>query len=317
MAEVRKAVITAAGLGTRHYPATQVIQKELIPLVDADGTTKPTLQIVVEEAVASGIEEVCIVVSPASEPQIRRHFQGLPDEMLPHFEGRGWALEEAQQLRALGERITYVVQEKSEGYGHAVFCARHFVGDEPFLLLLGDHVLLSDTDVPCSRQVIEVYQRFQCPVSGVQRTPEDQIHLFGTLTGRPVPDHPGVYEVTEIKEKPDPDYAERHLRTPGLKRGEYLCFFGMHIYPPAIFDCLHYSIRHDMRVNGEIQLTPAQDLLRERMRYLAAEIEGLRCDMGVPFGLIYTQLALALRSPLRRRLLGSLTQLRDRRQGSE
>jgi UTP--glucose-1-phosphate uridylyltransferase len=306
---VRKAVITAAGMGTRHFPATATVQKELFPLVDRDGSTKPTLQIIVEEALESGIEQVCIVASPASLPQFQRHFQELSPELAPYFRGKVWALEEAAKLEAISKRLEYVVQEKQEGYGHAVYCAREFVGDEPFLLLLGDHVYVPGSKKPCSRQLMDVYTEHGCAVSGVQRTPEDLLHLFGTLTGRRIAVAPDVYEVTAIYEKPTIEYAEEHLRTPGLSRGQYLCFFGLHIFPPAIFDCIEYHIRHNIRERGEIQLTNAQDMLRSRERYVAAEISGERYDMGVPFGYIEAQLALAIHSGSRRDVLASLAQL--------
>src|SRR5919204_4515801 len=157
MAKVTKAVITAAGIGRRHSPATATIQKEMFPLVDRDGTTKPTIQIIVEEAVESGIEEVCIVTSQENLDQFRRHFGGLPEEWTPLFRGRTWAMEEAEKLAALSEKIHYVIQESREGYGHAVYCSREFVGDDPFLLLLGDHVYISASKKSCSRQLIDVF----------------------------------------------------------------------------------------------------------------------------------------------------------------
>src|SRR5437016_749438 len=261
MSRVSKAVITAAGLGTRHYPATATIQKELFPLVDRDGTTRPTIQIILEEAVESGIEEICVVTSPGSTEQYRNHFRALPENIASYFRGKGWALEESEKLEDLGRRITYVVQEKQEGYGHAVYCAREFVGDEPFLLLLGDHVYISTAKKPCSRQLLDVYSEYECAVSGVQRTPEDLLHLFGTLTGHRIATGPDVYEVSAIKEKPTIEYAEEHLRTAGLSRGQYLCFFGMHIFSPSIFPALEYHIRNNIRERGEIQLTSSQDLL--------------------------------------------------------
>lgn len=306
---VRKAVITAAGMGTRHFPATAILQKELFPLVDRDGTTKPTLQIIVEEAVEAGIERICVVTSPASLPQLQGHFRPLPPETAPALKGKSWALEEASRLEGLAARIEYVVQERQEGYGHAVYCAREFVGDEPFLLLLGDHVYISEAKKNCSRQLMDVYAAHGCAVSGVQRTPEDLLHLFGTLTGTRIGDNPDVYEVSRIDEKPTIEVAEEFLRTTGLSRGQYLCFFGMHIFPPSIFDCIEHHITHDIRERGEIQLTNAQDLLRTRERYLAAEISGERYDMGVPFGYIQTQLALAIHSGSRRDLLAALAQL--------
>jgi UTP--glucose-1-phosphate uridylyltransferase len=309
MSKVRKAVITAAGRGTRHFPATRTLQKELMPLVDRDGTTKPTVQIIVEEAVESGIEEICLVVSPEGEAQFRDHFRPMEgDPGASAYQGRVWAEEEAERLQAMGERIRYIVQERAEGYGHAVYCAREFVGDEPFLLLLGDHVYLPGSKIPCSRQLMNVYAQYGQPTSAVQRTHEDLLHLFGTLTGKRL-DGGGVYEVSLIIEKPSLEVAEEQLRTPGLRRGEYLCFFGIHALPPAVFDCLEHHIRHNLRERGEIQLTSALEMLREQGRYLAAEIDGARYDMGVPFGYIQTQLALALNSPGRRQVLSALPHL--------
>jgi len=309
MSRVRKAIITAAGVGTRHFPTTQTFQKEMMPLVDRDGTTKPTIQIILEEARESGIEEFCLVISPHTEQQFRNHFRGLTPEQERHFRGKSWAFEEAEKLRDLGERITYVVQENQEGYGHAVYCGREFAGDEPFLLLLGDHVFITGTKKPCSRQVLDVYQQHGAPVSGVQATSEDLLHLFGTLTGRRIASDPHVYEVTLIHEKPTLEFAEEHLRTQGLRRGEYLCFFGMHVFPPALFEKIEYHIRKDIRDRGEIQLTNALDLLRADGLYLAAEVDGARYDMGVPFGYIQTQIALALHSPARRQVMASLPHL--------
>jgi len=309
MARVTKAVITAAGMGTRHYPATATIQKEMFPLVDRDGTTKPTIQIIVEEAVESGVEEVCIVASEENVDQFRRHFRGLPPEWSSLFRGKAWALEEAEKLAGLAERIRYVLQTSREGYGHAVYCAREFVGEDPFLLLLGDHVYISASKKNCSRQVIDVYNEHGCAVSGVQRTGEELLHLFGTLAGRRLAGSPDVYELAEIKEKPTEEYAEEHLRTPGLPRGQYLCFFGLHVLPPSIFDAIEYHIKNDIRERGEIQLTNAQEMLRSQERYLAVAVDGQRYDMGVPFGYIQTQLALAINSPARKNVLAALPHL--------
>lgn len=309
MPQVRKAVITAAGMGTRHFPATRTLQKEMMPLVDRDGTSKPTIQIVLEEARDSGIEEFCLVISPDTEAQFRGHFQGLTKHEAPYFKGKHWVVAEAERLRDLEARITYAVQESREGYGHAVNTARAFVGDEPFLLLLGDHVFISGSTTPCSRQVMDVYSSNPVPVSGVQRTHEDLLHMFGALTGQRVSSDPDVYEVSLIAEKPDLDFAEEHLRTPGLRRDEYLCLFGVSVFPPALFDLLDHQIRHNIRERGEIQLTSALEMLRGEGRYLAVEIDGARYDMGVPFGYVQTQLALAVNSPARRQVLASLPNL--------
>src|SRR5207245_2321489 len=224
MAKVRKAVITAAGRGTRQYPASNTVQKEMFPLVDRDGLTKPTIQIIAEEALDAGIEQLCIVTAPGDEEQYRRHFQGLSTELLPSFRGKDWALHESEKLAELERTITYATQETPEGFGHAVYCARDFVGDEAFLLLLGDHVYVSEDPEGrrCARQCIDVYEQHGTTTSAVKRTPEDLLHLFGTLAARRLGTDVKVYEVTSLVEKPTPEYAEEHLRVEGLRRGEYL-----------------------------------------------------------------------------------------------
>ena len=309
MGTVRKAVITAAGRGTRQFPATRSIQKELLPMVDRDGVTKPTIQIIIEECLASGVEDICIVVSPGGADAFQRHFARLSDDERKTFRNKEWALAQADALRRIQERITYVEQKTPEGYGHAVYQAREFVGDEPFLLLLGDHIYISSDKKRCAQQVIDTYSVARCAVSGVQQTPDDKLHLFGTVTGTQLGTDPPTYEVTEIKEKPTIDYAAEHLQTAGVKRGYYLCFFGMHVFPPTLFDCLQHHIENDLRENGEIQLTSSQEMLRERERYVAVETRGERYDMGVPFGYVETQAALALNGVERTEMLSALLRI--------
>ena len=277
--------------------------------MDRDGTTRPAIQIVLQEAREAGIEEFCLVVSPQREEQFRRFFRGLRPEETPHFRGKSWALDEAERLEELAQRITYVVQAEPAGDGHAVYCARHFVGEDPFLLLLGDHVVLSTTDRPCSRQVVDVYEDREAPVTGVQRTHEDFLHLFGAATGRPIGTEPPVYELSKIYEKPTVEYAEEHLRTRGLRRGEYLCFFGIHVMPPALFEMLQQLLSTGRPSRLGYQLADALELLRAEDTYLAVEVEGARYDMGMPFGYIQTQLALAVNSPARRQVLSWLPNL--------
>ncbi len=295
MTRIRKGVITAAGRGTRQYPASQTVQKELFPLVDVDGYAKPTVQILVEELLASGIEEVCIVANPANVEPMRRHFQGLTLGVSP---GREWITPLSDALADMARRLTFVVQETQAGYGHAVYQAREWVGDEPFLLTLGDHIYFSDAEDRCACQVMAAYEAYQAPMTSVFGAPEAELYRYGTLAGTPLPGtQPQVYELKALVEKPAVEYARAHLRTPGVPEGQYLVHFGIHAFPPVIFDCLEHLIRHDLRVKNEIQLTSAQELLLERGRYLACEVVGIRYDMGIPEGLIETQIALALRSP--------------------
>lgn len=308
---VRKAVITAAGRGTRQYPASTTVQKEMFPLVDVDGVTKPTLQIIAEEALESGIEEICIVAAPGDAELYRQHFRSLSTDLLPAFAGKDWALRESEQLARLEGVLYYVTQPSPQGYGHAVYCARNWVGDEAFLLLLGDHVYLSmDTaGRRCAHQLVDAFHLAGQPVASVKRTPERLLHLFGTVRGEPLAGRVDLYRIAALAEKPDVAYAERELRTPGLDKGEYLCFFGMHVFTPTIFDYLGHCIMHELREKGEFQLTTALAMLAKRETYLAFEARGERYDMGIPSGLVETQLALALHSPMHKEIVASVNRI--------
>ncbi|HWE95260.1 MAG TPA: sugar phosphate nucleotidyltransferase [Tepidisphaeraceae bacterium] len=296
MAKVRKAVITAAGRGTRQYPASAAVQKEMFPLVDRDGLTKPVIQIIGEEAIDSGIEQICIVTTPGDEQIYRDYFRRLDGEAAKAFRGKDWAILESEKLGAFGERLFFAEQQSPEGFGHAVFQAREFVGDEPFLLLLGDHVYISDTKDRCARQLIRVFEQYMLDaVTGVQLTVERDLHLFGTIRGAPVDAARGIYQAELIVEKPSVDTARERLATPSLPAGNYLSHFGMHVFSPRIFDSLEYLIRNDLREKGEIQLTAAQEHLRGQSdKYWCLLTQGRRYDTGIPYGLMETQLALAL-----------------------
>ncbi|HLH80153.1 MAG TPA: sugar phosphate nucleotidyltransferase [Chthonomonas sp.] len=307
MSKVQKAVITAAGRGTRMYPATNTIQKEMLPLMDRDGICKPAIQIIIEEALESGIEEVCLVVNPTNYPQIKQHFRPLTNEEIRLFKGKDWALLQSARLQQIAARLTFVVQESPEGFGHAVYLTRDWVADEPFLLMLGDHIYTTGEQKPCARQIMDIYERYECSVSAVQQTPSELLHLFGTVCGERIAEQPPVYEVHAIYEKPTIEYAEKHLRQAGLLHGMYLCFFGMHIFTPAIFDSLKYAIDNDLREKGEFQLTSAQERARAAgERVIAFEAVGDRHDIGIPFGYAQTQAALALNSVYKEQMLAAL-----------
>src|SRR2546423_4814824 len=236
MAKVRKAVITAAGRGTRQYPASSAVQKEMFPLVDRDGLTKPIIQIIGEEAIESGIEEICIITQPGEETLYREYFRRLDDQMVKAFRGKDWAILESEKLHAFGERLHFAEQNAPEGFGHAVYQAKKFVGDEPFLLLLGDHVYISDVKDRCARQLIKVFEPYMCDaVTGVQPTLERHLHLFGTIRGEPVDPVKGVYRAQLIIEKPSVEVAREELATPGLPAGNFLGPFGMPAFSPATF----------------------------------------------------------------------------------
>ena len=296
MARVRKAVITAAGRGSRQYPASSAVQKEMFPLVDRDGLTKPVIQIIGEEAIESGIEEICIITQPGEEPQYREYFRRLKDDEARAFRGKDWAILASEKLGHFGERLYFAEQHSPEGFGHAVYQAKKFVGDEPFLLMLGDHIYISDTKDRCAAQIIKVFERYMCDVvTAVQPTLERQLHLFGTIRGNPIEPSKGIYKAELIIEKPSIEMAREKLATPGLPAGNYLSHFGMHVFSPRIFDSLEYLIKNDLREKGEIQLTAAQEHLRQQTdKYWCTITQGQRYDTGIPYGLMETQLALAL-----------------------
>jgi UTP--glucose-1-phosphate uridylyltransferase len=289
------------------YPATTTIQKEMFPIMDVDGICKPAIQILIEEALESGIEEICLVVNPHNRIQIENHFRTPTPEEMRLFKGKDWALLQMARIQQIAARLHFVVQETPEGYGHAVWCARNFVGQEPFLLMLGDHLYTTHTEKRCARQVIEIGEEYGTTVSSVQQTPTDLLHLFGTVCGTRINTQPPTYEVEAIYEKPTPEYALTHLQQEGLLHGMYLCFFGMHIMTPSIFDILQHNIDNDRREKGEIQFTSAQEQLRlAGERYLAVETIGERHDIGVPFGYAQTQAILALNSVYKDQLLAAL-----------
>jgi UTP--glucose-1-phosphate uridylyltransferase len=296
MAKVRKAVITAAGRGTRQYPASTAVQKEMFPLVDRDGLTKPVIQIIGEEAIDSGIEEICIITQPGEEKQYREYFKRLTDEAAKAFRGKDWAILESEKLGAFGDRLHFAEQNSPEGFGHAVYQAKKFVGDEPFLLLLGDHVYISDVKDRCARQIIRVFEQYMLDAcTGVQPTLERMLHLFGVIRGAPIDPARGIFKCELIIEKPAIELAREKLTTPGQPAGNYLAHFGMHVFSPRIFDSLEYLIKNNIREKNEFQLTAAQEHLRQNSdKYWCVISQGQRYDTGIPYGLMETQLALAL-----------------------
>lgn len=277
---IRKAVIPAAGFGTRLYPATRAVKKELFPVVGPDGVCRPAVQYNVEELVAAGIEEICIIVQPGDEGDFRDYFSAPSPDLLAKLKPHHAA--HSANLEALGRRLCFAYQEKQEGYGHAVYCAREFVGDEPFLLLLGDHVFWTTEGPSCSEQMLERQERYGCTVTSVCRVGSDMLPHLGAIAGEPLPEDPRMIRVTEFKEKPNLDYAARRLRVSGLAPDEFYCHFGTHAFTAGIFDQLEHLIENNIRERGEFQLTMAQHLLLQHEPYYAYEIIGERYDIGLP-----------------------------------
>ncbi|QDA61813.1 UTP--glucose-1-phosphate uridylyltransferase [Hymenobacter jejuensis] len=290
--KVRKAVITAAARGARLYPVADTIQKALLPVIDVDGLHKPVIQIVAEEAFSSGIEELCVVCAPGDGERYTAAFTSLRDNLLKSYQDIDWAKEEAEKIDHLLSRLQFAEQREALGYGHAVYCAREFVGDEPFLLLLGDYLYVSDLPGQrCAAQLLALAAQEECAVSAVNPTIEHQIGRYGTLTGKHLPSQVGIYQIDKIIEKPSLSTAELELQTPGLRAGYYLCFFGMHVLTPAIFGILQ---KHLAQGGTNVLLTPALQELAETEKYLALEVKGNRYDLSRKHGLLRAQIALGL-----------------------
>jgi len=304
MSRIKKAVIPAAGLGTRQYPASSGVRKEFFPLVDADGYAKPVIHMVVEEALAA-VDEVCIVCRPGAADEFARYFGAMPDELRPRFEGKEWAYEWSERLEEIGGRLTYVEQPTQEGLGHAVWCAREWVDGDRFLVLLGDHIYVSHSEKRCSQRLCESFD--EGSVTALLPVPADQVHRFGVVRG-------SLQDETKVKaegfiEKPDVETARRECHMEGVPEGRYLAHFGMHVFTPAVLDVLDEMIREDRRENNEFQLTTAQDILCHREPYHGLIMDGAHFDMGTPAGMLEAQMALALSGRLRSEMQTTLRRL--------
>jgi len=289
--KVRKAVIPAAGFGTRLFPATKAAKKELFPVVDRDGIAKPAILLIVEEALEAGIEEVIIVIQEHDLEAFRSFFNVQVSienyNKLPrHFQ------EYSRRILEIGRRVTFVVQSRQEGFGHAVYCAREAVGNEPCLLMLGDHIYRSDGPKSCARQLLDAYDQHGTSVVGLRRSPEEDIATFGTVTGVWI-EEGRLLNITEFAEKPTADYARSNLVVPGLPKGEYLTVFGQYIIKPQLFEYLETHIANNVRQRGEFQLTSALDRLRQEDGFLGWMIDGQRYDIGLPDSYLETLRAFA------------------------
>ena len=278
--KVRKAVIPAAGFGTRLFPATKATKKELFPIIDRDGIAKPAILLIVEEALEAGIEEVYIIVQRDDLNDFRNFFNAQIsienfNKLPPHFQ------EYARRLLQIGQQVSFIVQENQEGFGHAVYTTREHIGEEPFLLMLGDHIYRSNGAVSCARQLIDCYNQHGLSVVGLKRTPEADISSFGVVNGVWLEEQ-RVMNITEFAEKPPLDYARTNLHPPRLPEGEYLTVFGQYIIKPEVFDILENNIRNNLRERGEFQLTSALDRLRQTDGFLGLVIDGRRFDIGIP-----------------------------------
>lgn len=304
--KIQKAIITAAARGGRLYPVGDTVQKAMLPLADVDGVYKPVIQIIAEEAFASGVEEICIICAPGDETRYVQAFQTLKNNLTESYGGVDWAKTQAEKITNLLDRLQFVIQKEMLGFGHAVMCGQKFVGDDAFLLLLGDHLYRSDLENRnCAAQLIELAEAESCSVSAVNATNEHLIGDYGTLTGKHIPNLNGAYEIERIIEKPSISQAELELQTAGLRVGHYLCFFGMHVLEAPVFSYLEQQMKKS-KSGADIQLTPALQNLAHHKKYLAKEVKGRRFNLGTRFGWLEAQLAFGKDGPYKDELMSSI-----------
>ena len=269
MKKVRKAIIPAAGLGTRFLPATKAMPKEMLPIVD-----KPTIQYIIEEAVASGIEDI-IIVTGKGKRAIEDHFDNAFELENNLMEKNKFELLEKVQAPSKVD-IHYIRQKEPKGLGHAVWCARKFIGNEPFAVLLGDDIVQAET--PCLKQLINEYDKTLSSVIGVQTVPEEETHRYGIVD--PSNQNGRRYEVNNFVEKPAKGNAPSNL-----------AIMGRYIFTPEIFMFLE---KQEKGAGGEIQLTDAIQKLNEIQRVFAYDFDGKRFDVGEKLGFIQTTIEFAL-----------------------
>ncbi|MBI4625331.1 MAG: UTP--glucose-1-phosphate uridylyltransferase [Verrucomicrobia bacterium] len=273
--KIRKALVTAANPRQRTLP--------LQTLMDQQGEPKSALQVVLEEAAGAGIEEFGVIVCPGDEAAY------------------------AEACGALRSRVRFVAQPAPRGYGHAVLCGREFIGGEPFLHLVGDHLHVAHGKTSCARQLLAIAEAENTSVSAVQPTRESHLTSYGAIGGRLVGGERPLYQIEAVLEKPTPTVAEQQLIVPGLRAGFYLCFFGLHVLGAEIFTLLeqHQAAAPDQPLG----LSPALHTLASRQRYLAFAVAGRRYDIGAPYGLLLAQLALSLAGRDRDQVLTQLVEL--------
>ncbi|HEX7505121.1 MAG TPA: UTP--glucose-1-phosphate uridylyltransferase [Polyangia bacterium] len=268
--KIQKAVIPMAGPTHRDLPLQHV--------TTGDGCTRHVAALQIDELLAAGLRQVALVTAPNTGP----FFDGLQ--------------------RQFGGAIVRLEQADSLGFGDAILCAESWVGDEPFVVQVCDHVFVTQVAESCTAQLVAVATQEECSVSAVLATPESQLPYFGVVGGFRVANSAGLYSVSTVIEKPTPTVAEEQCMIPGLRQGTYLALFGTHALTSRVFSILRDQKR-TMAKGDKLGLTEALAVLATREKYLAQEVRGLRLDLEGPFGLLRAQLALALHGPRRDEVL--------------
>lgn len=293
---IQKAVIPIAGYGTRLFPATKAVPKALFPIIAQDGIAKPIIQLIIEEALTAGVEEVCLVAQPQQVEPIADYFSGtVADAIREKVE----LAAQADRLAEIGERLHFAIQAEPEGFGHAIYCAKDFAAGEPVMILLGDHLYISESDVSCAKQLADVYARVGQSVTSLDLCHESELSLNGIVHGSPATESPRCFTLAQISEKPTVEFAQEHLRVESVPDQQYLCNFGIDLLNPLLFDILDYNYRHRIVTHGEIQLRDAMSEMIKREGMSGYHVAGKRYDTGNPQDLLKTVNAFGLYGPYR------------------
>ena len=280
---VRKAVIPVAGFGTRMFPATKVVKKELFPVIDKDGFAKPALLILMQELEQAGIEEIGLIISSGDREEFDRLFRrDLPVEYYRKLPKELREINAAVQR--LGQKITYIEQSEQLGFGHAVYQARDFAGDEPVLLLLGDHIYSTQNEKSCAAQLISAFEETGQLTVSLDEVPLERVMYYGIITGRFLDGEDRLMQASDMVEKPTEDYAKQHLAVKD-RNGEdkYYCVFGQYVLTPKVFELLGRNIREDLRSEkDEYGLTCVLQEICRTEGMMAYQIDGERHDIGIP-----------------------------------
>ncbi len=281
---IRKAIIPVAGFGTRLYPETRFLKKDFFPVVDKDNQVKPVILVLIEECLAAGIEDICLVLGGEEEREMYKQFfeTKLSEEHLAKLPNEKIRYEE--HILEVGMKLHYVYQTEKKGFGDAVYRCVDFAGNEPVLLLLGDTLYQSNTNKCCALQFIESYERYNQAMIAIHEIPLEKVSYYGIISGKWVNTKETVLQMSNITEKPTVAYAEEHLGVGSPKHSKkYYSVFGQYILTPEVFDQLKDNINNGVvSSRGEIELTTALEQVREKFGLMGVQLNGKMYDIGVP-----------------------------------
>lgn len=279
---IRKAIIPVAGYGTRMFPASKVIKKELMPVIDRDGVAKPALLILLQEIERAGIEEIGLIINPEDKADFDRLFKR--DLALDHYRKLPKKLREINvAIQQLGQKITYIYQTEQLGFGHAVYQARDFAGEDAVLMLLGDHIYSTSNLKSCTEQMLEAYESSGQLTIALDEIPLSRTMYYGTVTGQFLDEEERLMQISDMVEKPTTEYAEVHMSVLD-KKGDprFYCVFGQYVLTPKVFELLERNIHEGLKSGSEYELTSVLREICLTDGMMGYRVDGKRFDIGIP-----------------------------------